>query len=109
MSDIPGEDLRALAALRGKFKSFGLKPAASGPSAAAARHEADRRSMLSETDGRRARGRGIVRDAQINFKVSSETKRRIIEVSRLLDCSMVDVLEHGLELVEEQAKAKGRR
>jgi hypothetical protein len=109
MSDIPGEDLRALAALRGKFKSFGPKPMVTAPSTASARHEADRRSMLSETDGRRARARGVVRDAQINFKVSSDTKRRIIDVSRELDCSMVDVLERGLELLEEEAKSKGNR
>jgi hypothetical protein len=109
MADIPGEDLRALAALRGKFKSFGSKPMAAAPSAANARHEADRRSMLSETDGRRARARGVVRDAQINFKVSSDTKRRIIDVSRELGCSMVDVLERGLELLEEEAKSKGAR
>ena len=72
MADIPGEDLRAL--LRNKFK-----PVAKA-SPATTRYEADRRSMLSETDGRRARARGVVRDAQINFKVSSETKRRIISV-----------------------------
>lgn len=101
MADIPGEDLRAL--LRNKFK-----PVAKA-SPATTRHEADRRSMLSETDGRRARARGIVRDAQINFKVSSDTKRRIIAVSQLLDCSMVDVLERGLELLEDEAKSRTNR
>ena len=101
MADIPGEDLRAL--LRNKFK-----PVAKA-SPATTRYEADRRSMLSETDGRRARARGVVRDAQINFKVSSETKRRIIAVSQLLDCSMVDVLERGLELLEEEAKSRTNR
>jgi hypothetical protein len=101
MADIPGEDLRAL--LRNKFK-----PVAKA-TPATTRYEADRRSMLSETDGRRARARGVVRDAQINFKVSSETKRRIIAVSQLLDCSMVDVLERGLELLEEEAKSGTNR
>jgi hypothetical protein len=101
MADIPGEDLRAL--LRNKFK-----PVAKA-SPATTRYEADRRSMLSETDGRRARARGVVRDAQINFKVSSETKRRIIAVSQLLDCSMVDVLERGLELLEDEAKSRTNR
>lgn len=101
MADIPGEDLRAL--LRNKFK-----PVAKA-SPATTRYEADRRSMLSETDGRRARARGVVRDAQINFKVSSETKRRIISVSQQLDCSMVDVLERGLELLEEEAKSRTSR
>jgi hypothetical protein len=101
MADIPGEDLRAL--LRNKFKPVAKT------SPATTRYEADRRSMLSETDGRRARARGVVRDAQINFKVSSETKRRIIAVSQLLDCSMVDVLERGLELLEEEAKSRTNR
>jgi hypothetical protein len=101
MADIPGEDLRAL--LRNKFK-----PVAKA-TPATTRYEADRRSMLSETDGRRARARGVVRDAQINFKVSSDTKRRIISVSQLLDCSMVDVLERGLELLEEEAKSRTNR
>jgi hypothetical protein len=86
--------------LRNKFK-----PVAKA-SPATTRYEADRRSMLSETDGRRARARGVVRDAQINFKVSSDTKRRIIAASQLLDCSMVDVLERGLELLEEEAKSR---
>ena len=67
MADIPGEDLRAL--LRNKFKPVAKALPATN------RYEADRRSMLSETDGRRARARGVVRDAQINFKgVSKCTK-----------------------------------
>lgn len=62
--------------------------------------------MLRETDGRRSRGSGIVRDAQVNFKVSSATKQEIVELSREIDQSMVWILERGLELV--RAESEGR-
>lgn len=62
--------------------------------------------MLRETDGRRSRGSSVVRDAQVNFKVSSATKQEIVELSRQIDQSMVWILERGLELV--RAEAEGR-
>ena len=98
MSDdtLEGGDLMLL---RSKFS----KPASSG---AAVRHAAEKRANLSPLDGRRGRG-AVVRDAQINFKIASATKAKIVELARALDVSMVEVLERGLELIEaEQAKRK---
>lgn len=99
MSDIHGEDLMALRALRQK-----VKPQTG--SVAEARRKADSRSMMKDTDGRRARARGVQRDAQINFKVPSETKALIVEVAKRLDRPMVWVLEHGLALILAEEKAK---
>jgi hypothetical protein len=99
MPDIHGEDLLALRALRAKVKP-------QNGSAVAVRKAADRKSMMKENDGRRARASGIIRDSQINFKVPSETKALIVELAKRLDRPMVWVLEHGLELIlAEEAKA----
>lgn len=95
MADLPGEDLLALR----------KKLAPKTGSAAQKRHAADRKSMLSENDGRRIKS-GITRNAQINFKIPSETKARIIDIAREMGKPMVWVLEHGLELIEAEAKAK---
>ena len=93
---IEGADLMVL---RSKFG----KPAASG---VVARRTAEKRANLSQLDGRRGRG-AVVRDAQINFKVASSTKERIVELARARGIAMVDVLEEGLAILEaEHAKKK---
>jgi len=48
----------------------------------------------------------VVRDAQVNFKVASDTKRELFDLSRQIDESMVWIFERGLELV--RAEAEGR-
>lgn len=91
-ADSEGDDLTLLKALRAKVRPM-------GGSAAKVRHAADSNSKMKDTDGRRKRGNGMVRDAQINFKVSSETKAEIVDTAKRLNKPMVWVLERGLELV----------
>ena len=98
MADMLGEDLTAL---RDKIK--GAKPE---KSAATVRRELDRKSMLTETDGRRVRG-GVARDEQINFKVPKGTKSRVMALARALDLSMVGAFERAIELLEAEADSKG--
>ena len=74
MAEVLGEDLMAL---RSKLKPLGeALPGRPKKSAAATRHEADRKSMMAESDGRRSR-RAVQRDEQINFKVPKGTKARV--------------------------------
>ena len=96
MADMLGEDLTAL---RDKIK--GAKPE---KSAATVRRELDRKSMLTETDGRRVRG-GVARDEQI--KVPKGTKSRVMALARALDLSMVGAFERAIELLEAEADSKG--
>jgi hypothetical protein len=76
--------------------------------AAQRRREADRKHMLKDDDGRRRVGSQQMRHKgdQINFKVPAGTKKRVVDVSRALGISMVDVFLRGLEAVEREAKRK---
>lgn len=96
MADL-GEDLRLL---KDKLKPKNV--------AAQRRREADRRHMLKEDDGRRRSGAQQMRHKgeQLNFKVPAGTKARVIDASRALGVSMVDVFMRGLEAVEREAKRK---
>jgi hypothetical protein len=111
VGDIAGEDLNALMAFRNKIKTS--VTAANGsvtpaPVTAAQRMAADRRAILSENDGRRSRGAPIVRDAQLNFKVPTETKTRWVAIARRMGVSMVDLVDRSLEHWEAEADKTGR-
>ena len=93
---IEGADLMVL---RSKFG----KPAASG---VVARRTAEKRANLSQLDGRRSSRAAVVRDAQINFKVASSTKERIVALARARGIAMVDILEEGLAILEAEHTKK---
>jgi hypothetical protein len=93
--DIEGSDLRDL------LNKFKKKPVMNGETSRERRQKAERKAMMSPTDGRRRRG-GVVRDAQLNFKVPSAVKQRVIDIADKMDIAMVDVLERGLALLEAE-------
>lgn len=97
MADSLGEDLRLL-----------KEKLAPKRAAAKRRQEADRRHMLKDDDGRRRPNAQVMRHKgeQLNFKVPAGTRARVIETSRALGISMVEVFLRGLEAVEREAKPK---
>ena len=103
--DLEGSDLEALRnAMRGK----GFTPTKTNANSLAARRAAERKATMSSTDGRRSRG-GVVRDAQLNFKVTSATKAQVVALSREMGISMIEVLERGLDLLQAQHEKAARR
>ena len=108
MAEVLGEDLMLL---RAKVLGTGAQrtpTAKPKKSAAAIRHEADRKSMLAESDGRRAR-KGVVRDEQINFKVPKGTKARVQALAMSLDMSMVEAFERAIEMLEASLSEGGEK
>jgi hypothetical protein len=105
VAEVLGEDLMAL---RSKLKPLGEALPTKKKSAAAIRHDADRKSMMAEGDGRRSR-RAVQRDEQINFKVPKGTKARVQSLALALDISMVEAFERAIEMLEATLTEGGEK
>lgn len=100
VDDIEGA---SLASMRAAFRS-GRK---TRRDSVARRTKLEGRRALSEHDGRRSRGGGIVRDVQLGLKIAAETKVQLLELAKSLDLSMVEVVERGIALVAAETAKQG--
>lgn len=64
------------------------------------RAKAERLAALKPGDGRRRRGPR--RDCQFNVRITEAAKARADWLADTLDCSLADVIEKALELMEAQ-------